>query len=115
MARTPKKLVQVTIDAGDNDIYICPADTRTQVVAILAVNNDTAVRNVKFHGHGSSGSVDGNIILPYQELAADATGGIREDDLKIVLSAGDHLYAYADSGTADKITVSVYGIEEDIA
>ena len=106
---TPKKLYQGYLSNVITTVYTVPANTRTQVVDIHVVNqNTTTDRKINIYTHGIA---TGNQINRNTPVTKDI--GVCIADNKIILNAGEVIAFSQDAGT--DVLVTIYGIEEVIA
>jgi NAD/NADP transhydrogenase alpha subunit len=104
--RTPKKLAQSALTNSLVAIYTVPALTTSQVVEVwLSNTNATTARVVTIAVHGNATA---NQIVPGLSIPALDFKVI--DNAKIVLTAGEILYAKIDTGS--DVNITIYGLEE---
>ena len=107
-----KILDQVQLAATATTIYgAIPANHETIVKSIHVVNNHSSAVTVNlFIADGANTTTEPTTILPPVSMAA---GSFATYEGTITMEAGDYLRGIA--GTADQITVTVFGDEIDVS
>ena len=106
--RTPKKLAQSALTTTAATYYTGVTSYRTQLTQIFLANtNTTTTRYVTLYAYGTAAA---NTIAMKIELAANGSTII---DSKIVLLASETFSAKQDTGT--DVTITLFGVEEQIA
>ena len=107
-----KILDQVQLAATATTIYgAVPANHETIVKSIHVVNNHSSAVTVNlFIADGANTTTEPTTILPPVSMAA---GSFSTYEGTITMEAGDYLRGIA--GTADHITVTVFGDEIDVS
>lgn len=106
MAFTAKRLAQATLSTTLTAIYTAPTGKTAQAVEIwFANNNASTIRNVAVN---SPSNAAGNVLIPKLPIAP--LGFQVYQSIKIILVAGESIYASQDAG-AD-VVMTVYGGEE---
>ena len=103
MAETYKKLSQGQVAASTANIHTGISTGTTIIRHMRFVNTHNATLALTLHHDGTA---DTNQILPPTNIAA---GGWAEFDGVVIMEASDTLKA--STGTADKITYTIYGLE----
>ena len=107
MARTPKKIGQVSLNVSGSVVTIATgAAVQTQVTELYLCNTGASTRKVTLFAHGA-GITAANMLFKTIELAPEESKIL--EDKKIILASGDTLRAYQDTGT--DVTATAYGIE----
>jgi hypothetical protein len=110
MAYQTKAMCQDTyLQAATAVLYTVPAATRSIVKEIILCNTDTNAIAVTMNYLKDGGTLAKGTILSAVSFAAGETKIL---SLSSVLNAGDAVKGLA--GTADKVTVSISGIEENV-
>ncbi len=110
MAYKTKAMCQDTyLQVATAVLYTVPAGTRSIVKEIILCNTHTVAITVTMNYLKSGGTLAKGTILSAVSLAAGET---KQLSLSSVLDVGDAVKGLA--SVADKITVSISGIEENI-
>ena len=107
-----KILNQVQLSDSATTIYgAVPANHETIIKTINMVNNSgSAVTVILYIAYGATTTTEATTILPSVSMAA---GSFAVFEGTITLEVGDYIRGTA--GTADKITVTVFGDEIDVS
>ena len=103
MAETYKKIVQELVDDSNDTLLTVAANTTVIIRSMRAVNTTGTASTLKLFHDGTAAV---NMILPFVSIEGN---GWAEFDGVEIMEASDTLKA--STGTADKITYTIYGLE----